>query len=929
MIVLFSKTNLLCSRRGDEAGADHPLRNCASSPRRPQLLTFSCLFLLSLAVTLRAQETPESRAFKSAARWFQTGVYDTAEREFQKFAAQFPQSPMLAEAVLFQARAALEQTNLPAAISILNANLPRAGLLADQYRYRLGTAYLQSGDHAAAVDSFALIGRQFTNSALLLEAGYGEAIARFKMREFDRVAALLQDPNGAFQRGVKARPSDAFNVRGRGHLLLAESLFELKLYRAAEEAAGGLSENSLTAEAEWDRRHLLCRIQVAKRQFDAALIQTTNLLRQAGVAGSQNLVADSVAMQGGILQQMNRLDEAIQTYTNNLAASVPVEHRRAALLNIIELKLAQDKTAEAEQMLGAFLEANPGDATSDVAMLTSGELHLRMHFEEAAATNAVSIPPAPTNHLQLALAQFEKLIETRTNSPLRGKAWLNKGWCHWLEDRVPESARAFRAATEWLPFSEDLAVARFKLADALFRQGELTNALQYYRSVTNDFAQVARVRESLFDQALFQIVRANITLGDAPSATDAMKYLLEWFPDSTSSERSLWLVGQELIRARQQEQARQVFTNFIHRFPDRPLLPNVELAVARTYFHENDWPAAIREYEGWLERYPTNALRPRAEFNRAWAGYRAGLSNIALGLFTNFVAQFPANELAPRAQFWVADEFYRRGDFPNALRNYQIILENTNWPRTRLTYEARMRAGQSAFAAELWKNAVEHFSALINDPDCPVEQAAEAFIALGDTYLKEGLTTAGPLDKFKEARNAFEKIIQLPLFATNLLTRRLVPLAWGRVADCYLQLASQDPEQYKNATNAYWQVMRPESPADISVRSLAAFGLARTLESEAGDNKTPSERAALLKAAFEHYFTIVIGQNLRDDEKSDPVWVEKAGFAAARIKESQGEWRIALNVYQRLLEIPELAPLRPRLQERMERVGKQSRGAGN
>ena len=475
-----------------------------------------------------------------------------------------------------------------------------------------------------------------------------------------------------------------------------------------------------------------------------------------------------------------------------------------------------------------------------------------------------------------------------------------------------------------LPFSEDLAVARFKLADALFQQADYTNALGFYRSVTNDFAAMPRVRESLFDQVLFQIVRASIELGDVEGATGAMNQLLEWFPDSSSSERSLWLVGQELIRARQQENARQVFTNFVQRFPGRPLLPKVELAIARTYFHEGNWPAAIREYETWLSRYPTNELIPRAEFNRAWASDKAGYSTNALDLFTNFVARFANDELAPLAQRWVADEFYRRGNYVEALASFQKILENTNWLATNLTYQARMMAGRSAFAAQLWKNAIEHFTALLNDIEhCPVELAAEAYIALGDTYVSEAAGTGNSMDKFADAKNAFDKVARLSLFTTNHLAQRLVPLAWGRIGDCSLQLASQDPKQYANAADAYWKVIT-NHVADISMRSLAEYGLGRVFEIEAADNKTATDRADLLKAAFEHYFTILIGQNLRDGEKSDPSWIEKAGFAAGRLKEAQSEWQIALNVYQRMLGIEELAPLRPRLQDKINKAKEKS-----
>jgi TolA-binding protein len=473
-----------------------------------------------------------------------------------------------------------------------------------------------------------------------------------------------------------------------------------------------------------------------------------------------------------------------------------------------------------------------------------------------------------------------------------------------------------------LPFSEDQAVARFKLADALMQQEDYTNALGFYRSVTNDFAAIPRVRESLFDQALLQIVRASIQLGDAEGATSAMNQLLDWFPESASSERSLWLVGQELIRSRQQENARQVFTNFVQRFPGRPLLPKVELAVARTYFHEDNWPAAVREYEDWLSRYPTNEMRPRAEFNRAWASGKAGDSTNAFDLFTNFVARFPNDVLAPRAQHWVADEFYRRGNYVEALASFQKILENTNWLATN--YQARMMAGRSAFAAQLWKNAAEHFTALVNDIErTPAELVAEAFIALGDTFLSEDATAEQPFVKFGAARTAFEKLVQLPLLATNRLAQRLVPLALGRIGDCSLQLASQDPKQYATAADAYWKVIT-NKVADLPMRSLAEYGLARVFEIEAADNKTAMDRAELLKSAFEHYFIILIGQNLRDGEKSDPGWIEKAGFAAARLKEAQGEWQVALSVYQRMLEIEELAPLRSRLRDKISKAREKS-----
>ena len=243
-------------------------------------------------------------------------------------------------------------------------------------------------------------------------------------------------------------------------------------------------------------------------------------------------------------------------------------------------------------MLQSFLSRQPEDAASDVALLTSGELHLRLHFASApSSTNA-----ATTNLLQRALGEFERLA-ARTNSALRGKALLNQGWCLWLDGRFAESGIAFRQAADALSYSEDLAMARFKLADCLYRGADYTNALALYHSVTNDFSGMPRVRESLFDQVLLQIVRASIRLGDEPAAAGAMNLLLDQYPSSVAVERSMWLVSQDLLRSRQAAGARDVLVEFVKRFPGRPIVPKVELAIARSHMEQRDWSAAISAHE--------------------------------------------------------------------------------------------------------------------------------------------------------------------------------------------------------------------------------------------------------------------------------------------------------------------------------------------
>src|SRR5262245_50802442 len=223
------------------------------------------LLALLLAAWARGQESAENRAFQAAVESFQLGVHERAEREFRQFVETFPRSQQLPEAFLFLARSALQRTNLAEAISLLSTHAPKAGPLADQYHYRLGNAYLQSGDYAAAAAAFLFVTRQLTNSPLLLEASHGEAVAHSKLRDYQKVINLLRDPAGTFQQASRTRPTDVFALRGQ--LLLAEALLGVKQYQAAEAAARRLPEEAMTPEYLWDRQHLICRIQVADNRL--------------------------------------------------------------------------------------------------------------------------------------------------------------------------------------------------------------------------------------------------------------------------------------------------------------------------------------------------------------------------------------------------------------------------------------------------------------------------------------------------------------------------------------------------------------------------------------------------------------------------------------------------------------------------------------
>src|SRR5712671_3392385 len=139
-----------------------------------------CWFILLFCFLLIGQErlpaapSAENRAFDAAANAFGGAFYDRAEAEFADFTLKFPQSTRLPEAILFQAKARLEQTNYTGAIQLLSSSLNSAGIQADQYRFWVAEAYLRKGEYRTAAASFTKLIKEFPASPRRLEAVLGE-----------------------------------------------------------------------------------------------------------------------------------------------------------------------------------------------------------------------------------------------------------------------------------------------------------------------------------------------------------------------------------------------------------------------------------------------------------------------------------------------------------------------------------------------------------------------------------------------------------------------------------------------------------------------------------------------------------------------------------------------------------------------------------
>lgn len=856
----------------------------------------------------------EAKAFTTAKESYRLKMWERAEQELADFIKEYPKSENMAEAVSLQAQAQFEQRKFEAVVALLQPRVGVAGNLTDQYLYWLGQAQFAGTNYLAAATTFGKLAREHPTSPRRLEAAINQAAALGRLEQWTNVVELLKRADGPFRQAeLGARGSE---MAARGFLLLAEAQLMLKDYPSVEVTLTRVGAG-LTPDLEWQRRNILCRMLAESGRADEAARESEGMIVAAEKAlqnpNRLTLIADSVVFQADLFEQLGEKDKAMAALRRNFT-NAPVARQRQALVRVTALAIQQGQLAEAVGTLAAYLNQFTNSPAADVAWFTLGELHLKQHVG-GLRTNQTEV--GALNHLQEATNCFHRVISRFPGSAYVGKARLNLGWCFWVENKFAESEAAFDTAVKRLPVSEDRTVAQFKLADAQFAQSNFVAALENYREVLHVMTNWPAVNGALRTPASYQALRASLELTNAAGAEQAMREIL--LDDSASAEAisSVLLVAQAYVDADEPIEAQRLFGEFMLQFPKSDLSPEVELLVARLREEQGQWAKAGASYDAWLGRYGTNRLRPQVEFQRALAAAGAGDETNALQRFTNFVAQYPTHELARRAQWWVADYYYGREDWVAAGINYKQLF--TLWPKSELAYEAKMMAGRAAVGRSGYADAIEHFTSLTLDTNCPPALWGQAMSAYGGALMKSPPPESDKLGNLKEALSVYKVLVET--LEKKYPTNEVVAAAWGERGNCALQLMD-----YNTASNAYRQALTFPT-ASSEVRCQAGFGLAIVLEKQAAlaGNGGATE---LLKQARELYRDVYLGKLPGETDAANPAWRKKAGLEAARLSELLNEWPQAVELYrelhrQRLLSEDELEKkmARKRSNEKLEGTG--------
>jgi len=114
-----------------------------------------------------------------------------------------------------------------------------------------------------------------------------------------------------------------------------------------------------------------------------------------------------------------------------------------------------------------------------------------------------------------------------------------------------------------------------------------------------------------------------------------------------------------------------------------------------------------------LGNQPPPGVSADRSYTDAVRDLQTGKTDLARTEFAQYLTYFPNTELAPKAQYYLGEIDYNRGDFTNAVKNFDLVLEH--YPENPKTADAHLMKGLALLKSNRRNNAVQEFRVLVSN----------------------------------------------------------------------------------------------------------------------------------------------------------------------------------------------------------------------
>ena len=804
------------------------------------------------------RERAVNRQLLAGTEAYEDGLYDAAQRFFERALNQATTDHQLREARLWLLRSLFRSADYAGILDRLNDDLLAQSDPASVaiYRFWRAHAWYAQARYAEVIEELNYVDPERLDEA---EAGrrlrmFGRAYIR--TGRFDSANRVLDLYDRQFPQG----PEAALNRLDRVDLLLQTGETEVALTHLNE-----LLAEFPESDAAYVGRLWLALLHMQREQYDLARVHLEMLTRAEQVP--PELAADAWAALARIHEIDSDWSAAEQALQQVAKLAPDLSARRAGSLNRARMLFQLADWSGGRAVLEELIADRSAGTLAAEAQLWMAESWLDQHRYEDA------------------LSAYQSYLDAFEDPIGRANAFLGRAWSLLGLERPAEAAASFEQAYRLHDQVMDRAQAWFKMADAYFVQGNYARARREYLFVATEFAD-----STLLPTALFQAAESSARSGELLMALDEFNAIQAQFPGSVHAAKAAMRAGALQEEQGQWERAISAYQRVIQRYREPELVASALHRRGLIQYRLGFFEAALEDFDAVMDRYPGLPEAEQAFYMRGWCLYLMGEDQRALRVAESFLERFPDSTWRYEVLFWLATYHFNHEQYAAAERRFLMVANAA--PNGTMADRALFWAARSAAALESYRDAIEHLSRLTRVyPRSP--KIAEARLLQGDALIQLG--------EFAGAILAFEELIR------SVPDSALAVSAWGRKGDAQFTLGAETPARYEEAVGAYQTVM-DHPQASPGMRLQAEFKLGRTLE-----------QMGRADEALDRYLQVVYDFNQAPDEgllADAGVWLSRAVFAAAQMREASGDVAGAIQLYARVagLALPTAPDARRRMQ---------------
>jgi tetratricopeptide (TPR) repeat protein len=810
-------------------------------------ITATALLTLTL-LPLRADPTDdEKQALHLAEQSFKDGAFDLCNDRVAALLKKYPKTELAAQAEVLQARALYQLGRSDAALAALN--LPPDQVpenLRPDTLFWQAESLLDLGKWPEAEQKYRALLALKDIGDRVDQANLGLAWALFNEgKEADAlplIQSLIKNKGG--------------NPAGQqAQLLLAKIDLAQKQLKEAIAAFAALLATQPDKGVAFEADYWLGETYAANGQPDKAVTAYESITNDPQ-AFPKPLVARAWLGLGRAQTALQQNDQAMLAYEQTYHLTENETTRLDAFQSYLECARASGALPDAVAKLQEF--AKTSDLSAPAALFAIGLVLAEDHEDDKA------------------IGILESLLVAYGTSPWVPAANEQLGQ---LYARTGKPDQAIKALQNCISTSADPALvrtARSQLGSVLLNQ------TKDYAGAAAQFAQISDGADSSAENASYNFLMAEAHLNKIDVFTKAETDFEKRFPKSSYLKALALTEGQLLADAGKTDNAKAVYQKAISTGgtgPDQEALLN---ALADLQYQTNDLDGSLVTYKMIVDQFPKDALA--AAQQGVLVSYELNKLNEdqveqALVQLAQKYSNMPG---APEAYFRLGEFYFYRQDYVRAQDAFQQLI--ANYPNSSDVDKAYYYAGKAAFAHQDYAAAR---TLLEKVPDSSSFKP-EARLWEG-RVCQEQISSDGTMSNFNQAITFYDAVL-----ATEKTGPRFVEASLLK-GQCLFALGAQDPANYGLALAAFEQILKSKE-GTISDRNEAAVRGAKCLE-----------KMGHTDDAMALYLDVLYGRVAGDDASSPAPpefsWQFEAASQAGGIRETQKDWRGAIEIYRRAEQI--------------------------